>query len=567
LDHIVLTDDVERWLRWMARGLSLVVLAGAAYALVQFGAPRSHEYVAWEETASIVALAVAGAGLVLAWIWEPTGAAIALISGVFVGTLAAYEYSLLIALGVALLFLVPATLFLLAWHRTQSWLSIIVVGTTMAVVLGAGGGVALAFYMEGHGPTHPESPVGALAPSEVLWVWSGGVTTSSAVVTANIPSTQPVRLAYSPSPTMNDPAYVASSLRGPVHRFDLEGLSEATTYHYAVEVGGVIDEGRMGTFTTFTADPQDVTIAFASCARRGSNGSVFDTIRDMQPDLFISTGDFHYGDVLENSLDAFADLYDLTLTEPAQARLYASVPIAYTWDDHDFGGNDAASDSPSREAALVSYRTHVPHYEFGLTGIDAPIAQAFTIGRIRFILTDTRSARDPSTKPDGPGKTMLGDEQLTWFLTEMERSLADYPLVVWVSSVPWIAEAHSSADHWGGYANERERIAAAIAATGHSDRLIMLAGDAHMLAIDDGTNNDYAPDGGASFPVMQAAALDRNGSVKGGPYSEGVYPGGGQFGLMEVTDDGAELQVRLRGLTWESDELVALDLSIPGVTP
>lgn len=544
-----------------------MVLAGAAYALVQFGAPRSHEYVAWEETASVIALAVAGGGLVLAFIWEPVGAATALISGVFVGALAAYEFSLLIALGVALLFLVPATLFLLAWHRTQSWLSIIVVGTVMGIVLAMGGGVALAFYMDGHGPTHPESALGELTPSQVLWVWSGGVTTSSAVVAASVPSAQPVRLAYGPSPTLDVPAYAASSLRGPVHRFDLEGLTEATTYHYAVEVGGVIDEGRVGTFTTFSEGPQDLTIAFASCARTGSNGSVFDTIRELQPDLFISTGDFHYGDVLENSLGAFGDLYDLTLTEPAQARLYASVPIAYTWDDHDFGGNDAASDSPSRDAALVSYRTHVPHYEFALAGIDAPIAQAFTVGRIRFILTDTRSARDPRTDPDGPGKTMLGDEQLNWFLAELERSLVEYPLVVWVSSVPWIAEPHSSADHWGGYAYEREEIAAAIAATGHSNRLLLLAGDAHMLAIDDGTNNDYAPGGGASFPVMQAAALDRNGSVKGGPYSEGAYPGGGQFGLMEVNDDGTELRIKLRGLTWESEELVALDLSISGVTP
>jgi phosphodiesterase/alkaline phosphatase D-like protein len=162
---------------------------------------------------------------------------------------------------------------------------------------------------------------------------------------------------------------------------------------------------------------------------------------------------------------------------------------------------------------------------------------------------------------------MLGEEQLNWFLSELERSLAEYPLVVWVSSVPWIAEPHSSADHWGGYAYEREEVAAAIAATGHSERLLLLAGDAHMLAIDDGTNNDYAPGGGASFPVMQAAALDRNGSVKGGPYSEGAYPGGGQFGLMEVNDDGTELRIKLRGLTWESEELVALSLSIPGVTP
>jgi hypothetical protein len=37
---------------------------------------------------------------------------------------------------------------------------------------------------------------------------------------------------------------------------------------------------------------------------------------------------------------------------------------------------------------------------------------------------------------------------------------------------------------------------------------------------------------------MHAAALDRSGSVKGGPYSEGAFPGDGQFGLMTIQDDG-----------------------------
>jgi hypothetical protein len=86
----------------------------------------------------------------------------------------------------------------------------------------------------------------------------------------------------------------------------------------------------------------------------------------------------------------------------------------------------------------------------------------------------------------------------------------------------------------------------------------MLSGDAHMLGIDDGTNSDYADGGGAGFPVMHAAALDRRGSIKGGPYSEGAFPGGGQFGLMTVTDEGGPtISIALSGRNWQDAEIVS----------
>jgi hypothetical protein len=563
LDHVVLTDDVERWLRWGARILSAVVLVGFVFALREYGAPRSHDYVAWEETASLAALAVAAAGLLIAWVWEPA-AGLAMVAGVFVGALAAYQYSLMIALGVALLFMVPAGLFILAWQRTKSWISIIVLGAVMTFVLVVGGGMALAFYDDGHGPTHPESVAAPLNAAPVEWIWSGGVTATDAVVTARVDTNESVRLAYATASSMTDAVLVDSSRRGPVHRFDLAGLRSQTRYHYGVAIGDDDDVVPLGTFQTFGDDVRRLTIAFGSCARTGSNGAVFDTMRQLEPDLFINTGDLNYGDVPSNSLDAFADLYDLTLTQPGQSALYRSTPIAYTWDDHDFGPNDAASDSPSREAALLSYRTFVPHYEFVFDGPDAPIAQVFTIGRVRFILTDTRSARDPKTDLDNGDKTMLGDEQLRWLLTEIADSLDRYPVVVWINSVPWITDSEAGADHWGGYTNERDTVAAAIAAAG-SEGLVMLAGDAHMVAIDDGSNNRFAP--GGSFPVIQAAALDRQGSTKGGPYSEGVFPGGGQFGLMTIEDLGSEVHVRLEGLTWEGRLLTSLELSFPGDVP
>ena len=65
--------------------------------------------------------------------------------------------------------------------------------------------------------------------------------------------------------------------------------------------------------------------------------------------------------------------------------------------------------------------------------------------------------------------------------------------------------------------------------------VMMISGDAHMLAFDDGRNNAYG-----GFPVVQAAALDQKPNCKGGPYSHGGKPGLGQYGVIEVVDDGSE---------------------------
>ncbi|HEX2496673.1 MAG TPA: hypothetical protein VHK46_07540, partial [Gaiellaceae bacterium] len=59
------------------------------------------------------------------------------------------------------------------------------------------------------------------------------------------------------------------------------------------------------------------------------------------------------------------------------------------------------------------------------------------------------------------------------------------------------------------------------------------------------------------FPVMHAAALDRRGDRKGGPYSEGALPGSGQFGTMSVRDTGrATLLVTLAGWNYRGERIV-----------
>jgi hypothetical protein len=144
---------------------------------------------------------------------------------------------------------------------------------------------------------------------------------------------------------------------------------------------------------------------------------------------------------------------------------------------------------------------------------------------------------------------MLGASQLQWLKDELSAA-AGAPLVIWVNTVPWISAQGQGSDNWGSYAQEREAIASHIDGLGLTRRLVMLSGDAHMVAIDDGTHSNYATGPGRrgrGFVVMHAAPLDRKTSEKGGPYSHGVSRQRGQFGLLDVADDGRNLKVELSG--------------------
>jgi hypothetical protein len=279
---------------------------------------------------------------------------------------------------------------------------------------------------------------------------------------------------------------------------------------------------------------------------------VFDVIRRLDPLLYLMTGDLHYQNLSSRDPGAFLDAYRRVLTAPAQAALYRSVPVDYVWDDHDYGPNNADASSPGRTAARRAYRQAVPHPPLP-AGDDGAIYHAFTIGRVRVVVTDTRSERSAAT--------MLGAAQRDWLLGELRRA-SEHALVIWVNPDPWIDAPRPGEDTWGGYAGERRLIADTIAGA-RVRNLVMVSGDAHMVAIDDGTNSDYASEGGGGFPVLHAAALDRRGKVKGGPYSGGAHPGPGRFGLVQVDDRGPAVSVELSGRDWHGRTLVRHRFEVP----
>jgi hypothetical protein len=206
------------------------------------------------------------------------------------------------------------------------------------------------------------------------------------------------------------------------------------------------------------------------------------------------------------------------------------------WDDHDYCGNDTDTTAIGRDTARAVYRERVPHYPLGPNG--GTIGQAFTIGRVRFIMTDLRSAAVSADQKESASKTRMGAAQKAWFKQELLSARdSAFPLIVWVCPDPWIGPASLGADTWGGHATERTEIANFIR-DNRITNLALLSGDMHGLAFDDGTNSDYATGGGAPVTVLHGAALTSVGSVKGGPYSGGPIPGSQQFGILEIYDAG-----------------------------
>jgi len=270
---------------------------------------------------------------------------------------------------------------------------------------------------------------------------------------------------------------------------------------------------------------------------------------------FIHLGDLHYRDISINDPDAYRQAYHDVLTfngtlgaDARQGRFYRAVPIAYVWDDHDYGPNNSDRTHVGRAAAATVYREIVPHYPLPAGSGDAPIYQSWQIGRVLFVASDVRWARDPNLLPDNDPsnpKTMLGEQQKRWLERILRNSSAQ--ALVWVMPSQWLSDqgdvrnvgiSYSGADYsndsWWRFRRERAELVDLLGDLGWLDRMVMLQADKHALSMSSGPNNPWG-----GFPLFMFASLDASYSDHPeGQYDIGQSPGRGRYGTLRVVDSG-----------------------------
>lgn len=88
-------------------------------------------------------------------------------------------------------------------------------------------------------------------------------------------------------------------------------------------------------------------IAFGSCAKQDQPQPIWDAVLDADPELFVFLGDNVYGDTRDMAV--LRAKYAQLGAQPGFRRLCERTPVLATWDDHDYGENDAGADYPMKE--------------------------------------------------------------------------------------------------------------------------------------------------------------------------------------------------------------------------
>jgi hypothetical protein len=355
-----------------------------------------------------------------------------------------------------------------------------------------------------------------------------------------------------------------------IARYSLFGLQPETTYYYRIRAGTVREYQHTGSFRTLPREgtPHSFRFAIAADARRLSQSSVYSEIRFQKPTFFLHLGNAHDAAFTANDPEPYFQSYREALTAANQSELFAAVPVVYTWDRLDFGGTSADRLSPSLAAAHLAYRYFVPHYPLDsapdTTGVKrelavkakavAPITQAFTCGRVRFLVLDTRTARDPVDSPDGPEKSMLGTWQLDWLKQELLTAAATHPLIFIASSVAWHGIDSAASDDWARYATERLEISRWIREN-NIKGVCFLSGNGGTLATHDGSIVTLRSE--FNFPEFHVGPIDvRHRSFQGEWTQSPIIPEPIDefFGLVKVEDKINSITVTFTGLNQYAQE-------------
>ena len=338
-------------------------------------------------------------------------------------------------------------------------------------------------------------------------------------------------------------------------------LTADTEYEVRFSEDGTPDTTNVLRFRTMPTAGQAASFkfCFASC-HDGSQtiDDVYTRIVDQSPLFFVHMGDFHYEATSSSNVEDFATEMKIVIERAVAEAFFHTIPMVYMWSDHDYGDNNAGGSNPAKAAAQEAYRLMVPTYPLVL-GSGAPY-YSFSVGRIRFVMTDPRSFKDPVGDTDNSSKTCLGTVQKQWWKDELLAAFNAGEAVIWNTEMPFCSDVVGD-DDWSRYKTERTELMDYVQSIEMGTRLATINGDEHTLAADDGTNTaSYVTSGSMPIPVMVAAALRNNASLRGGPYSQGSNGGPGQYGLMEITDTGGStIGVVYSGK--DTDDATAISLS------
>jgi alkaline phosphatase D len=250
-------------------------------------------------------------------------------------------------------------------------------------------------------------------------------------------------------------------------------LAPATAYAYAVRDAG----GRTLERSTLRTAPAPgararVRLAVGSCASL-EDDPVWAAIRDARPDALVLLGDTPYVDATD--LRTARAKHRAFLAQPSLAALLRSVPLWSTWDDHDYGADNANGTLAGKEETRRAYCEYRAQARYGEAG--EGIQTRVRYGPVEVFLLDARSFAGLEPLPSAPeSRSCLGTRQRAWIEDALRASEAPFKLIA--NGMVWHDKGGRSQDDWASYAAERDGLFAFLGEA-PVPGCVLLGGDVH----------------------------------------------------------------------------------------
>lgn len=308
-------------------------------------------------------------------------------------------------------------------------------------------------------------------------------------------------------------------------KVDVSGLAAGTQYFYRFQALG--QYSILGTTKTAPAEARELKFAVVSCSNyEWGYFNSYQSIADRSDlDAVFHLGDYiyeygpgRYGDTTLQrinlpgheiiSLDDYRTRYSQYRLDKNLKAAHASLPFINIWDDHEIANDSYKTGAQNHQDDEGPYETRKQaavqaFYEWMPIRETSTLYRKFNYGNLADVyMLDERlegrtapvdSLQDPTINDES--RTMLGSDQLNWFLTNLENSESTWKVVgnqVIYSYLNWGYEPNFTInlDSWDGYPAEQMKIADHIRGTDISN-VIFVTGDTHSGWAFEVTNDPF----------------------------------------------------------------------------